>query len=561
MPARRWIAVLTLLSFVLPASGQTLPQLSETLEVSIVNVDVFVTDKAGNRIRGLTGDDFEIYENGARQQVSNFAEYVSEGQAQLDAAEGNAPVDVAPVTRRTVAVFIERIRLPQQRAKEFIGGLRSLMTNIVRDGDAVAIMTWDRTLHMRVPYTSNVARLDTALSEIELEITGAEADYYTQYRRDVVEMSAFMEEVARMRALETGNTSRPLDPQVGGVASAELHANLAMVEMKRKIGAVKAVVNSLAAAHGKKILLLAAHHLPQYAGAEFFYAAGLEAPQAGVKNKLDTTRLIESLTENANAAGVTIYPLLVRGLDNTAMHLDPGHTVRPDPGLGHQILMNDTVMIEEVARKTGGLSAWGSVDIARLIPRIEDDVTDYYSLAYRAKVRNQDRTRDVVVKTKNPNFVVRARREFVEKSDVSRMRDRVMAALFGITETPTFAIAAGARRKSQKRGRATVPVIVRIPIENLTLIPQAGRHLGRFSVFVATGAPLGDASRIDQRTQPVEIDARDLERAKASYYTYSLEVVVDDRADRVAIGVLDEVSKDFALIRVPIRNPVVAAKR
>jgi hypothetical protein len=280
-----------------------------------------------------------------------------------------------------------------------------------------------------------------------------------------------------------------------------------------------------------------------------------------VKNKLDTTRLVESLTDNANAAGVTIYPLLARGLQDTAMQLDPSTTIRPDPGLGHRILMNDTVMIEEVAKKTGGLSAWGSDDIAGLLPRIEDDVTDYYSLAYRAKIRNQDRTREVVVKTKNANYIVRARRQFVEKSDVSRMRDRVMATLFGITETPTFAIAAGARRKSQKRGKATVPVTVRIPIDKLTLIQQAGRHVGRFSVFVATGAPLGDASEINQRTQPVEIDARDLQRAKASYYTYSLEVMVDDRADRVAIGVLDEVSKDFALVRVPIRNPVIAAKR
>ena len=558
MPACRWFPLLVVLTAGLIVSGQPLPPLSETMEVSIVNVDVFVTDKAGNRVRGLTAADFEIYENGSRQEISNFAEYVSPGEAAFQDSKSEAVAEPQPETRRTVAIFIERIKLPEERAREFIGGLRSLVVNTVRPGDAITIMTWDHSLRMRVPYTSDVTRLDAALSAIEEEITGAEADYYTQFRRDVEEMTQFAQDVAR----ETnGGSLRLVDAPVAGVASAELHANLAMIDMKRKIAAVNAVVSSMAAAHGKKIIVLAAHHFPQYAGGEFFYAAGLDAPKVGVKNKLDTTKLIEGLTENANAAGVTIYPLLVRGLQDTALQLDPGTGVRPDPGLGHQILMNDTVMIEEVARKTGGLSAWGSTDIAGLLPRIEDDVTDYYSLAYRARIRNQDRKRDVIVKAKNPAHIVRARRQFVEKSDVSRMRDRVVATLFGITETPTFAISAGARRRSDNRGRATVPVTVRIPIASLTLLPQAGRHLGRFTVYVATGAPLGDASAISQRTQPVEIDARDLERARASYYTYTMDVTVDDRADRVAIGVLDELSKDFALIRVPIRKNVVAARR
>ena len=554
MPARRPIALVVLFAIAFALPAQQLPELRETLEVSIVNVDVFVTDASGNRVEGLTRDDFEIFENGKPQEISNFAEYVSPGAAERGAKDAEA----APETRRTMAVFIEHVRLSHDRAKEFVDGIRSLMQNTVREGDAVAILTWHHELHMRMPYTSDVSRLGAALDQIEQEITGADTDYYTQYRRDVVEMSQFMQDVSRQ--YEQAMNIRLIDPQVAGVQAAQLHANIAMIDMKRKVGALKAIVNSMAAAQGKKILLLAANHFPQYAGAEFFYAAGQDTPTPGVKNKLDTTWLIQSLTENANAAGVTIYPLLPRGLDNTAGALDPATTILPDKRLGNQILMNDTVMIEEVAAKTGGLAAWDTKDIAGLLPRIEDDVTDYYSLAYRAKVKNQDRTRTVVVKTKNRDLVVRSRREFVEKSDVSRMRDRVLAALFGVTETPTFAIAAGAKRKPNARGRASVPVRVRIPIKHLTLLQQADQHLGRFSVFVVTGAPFGDASEITQRTQPVQIAARDLKRARTSYYTFNVDVMVDGRADRVAIGVLDEVSKDFALIRVPIRSEAVARK-
>ena len=47
-------------------------QLSETIEVRVANVDVVVTDRQGHPIRGLTKDDFEVYENKKRQPITNF---------------------------------------------------------------------------------------------------------------------------------------------------------------------------------------------------------------------------------------------------------------------------------------------------------------------------------------------------------------------------------------------------------------------------------------------------------------------------------------------------------
>lgn len=558
MPARRWIAVLSLFAIAVATPAQELPQLRETVEVSIVNVDVFVTDKNGRRVHGLTRDDFEIFENGDRQDITNFAEYASPVELE-GAIAGRA--EAAPEQRRIVALFIERVGLPQARAKEFVDSLRSLLWNTVRPGDAVSIMTWERFLKMRMPYTSDVDKLNATLDQIEKELAGTQLDYYERFRRDAVEMTDFAADVARFNLSQIAADLRLVDQPTGGVVTAQLHANIAMIDMKRKVNAVNAIINSMAASDAKKILLLAVHRFPQYAGAEFFYAAGLTDPPPGVKNKLDATYIVDEMTRNANAAGVTIYPLLPRGADDTAAVPDPGSNIRPDTRLGHDILLNDLVMANHVADRTGGLTAWGTTNVAGLLPRIEDDVTDYYSLAYRTRTTKQDRTRDVVVKAKDRELVVRSRRQFVEKSDTSRMRERVLATLFGVTEPPTFVIAAQAKRQSATRGRKTVPVKVRIPIKSLTLLEQSGHHVGRFSVFVATGAPLGDTSEITHRIQPVQIAAKDLDRARSSYYTYSIDVEVDDRADRVAVGVQDEVSKDFALIRVPIRAEDIAAKR
>src|SRR5437660_1113968 len=59
------------------------PSIGETIEVSLVNLDVFVTDKTGQRVRGLGKEDFEILENGVRQPITNFTEYTHESTLTL----------------------------------------------------------------------------------------------------------------------------------------------------------------------------------------------------------------------------------------------------------------------------------------------------------------------------------------------------------------------------------------------------------------------------------------------------------------------------------------------
>src|SRR5438093_11879448 len=55
----------------IPLFAQT-PPVIEKIDVSVVNVDVTVTDRAGNPVRGLTRDDFEILEDGVPQTITNF---------------------------------------------------------------------------------------------------------------------------------------------------------------------------------------------------------------------------------------------------------------------------------------------------------------------------------------------------------------------------------------------------------------------------------------------------------------------------------------------------------
>src|SRR5207245_6636966 len=81
----RIVCVASLLLTLMASAQQKppIPSIGETIEVSLVNLDVFVTDRTGQRVHALTKDDFEILENGVRQPITNFAEYTHESTLTL----------------------------------------------------------------------------------------------------------------------------------------------------------------------------------------------------------------------------------------------------------------------------------------------------------------------------------------------------------------------------------------------------------------------------------------------------------------------------------------------
>src|SRR5512138_1012897 len=57
---------------VTPAPTPRPGPLVRNVDVTVTNVDVVVTDSKGRRVKGLTRDDFEIYEDGMLQPLTNF---------------------------------------------------------------------------------------------------------------------------------------------------------------------------------------------------------------------------------------------------------------------------------------------------------------------------------------------------------------------------------------------------------------------------------------------------------------------------------------------------------
>src|SRR4051794_18530465 len=83
------------------------PALTERMDVTVVNVDVTVMDRHGTPIRNLTRDDFEIFEDGVRQPVSNFDRV--EDSAPVAKTSGATEPSRPDRTRKKVLVLIDNI--------------------------------------------------------------------------------------------------------------------------------------------------------------------------------------------------------------------------------------------------------------------------------------------------------------------------------------------------------------------------------------------------------------------------------------------------------------------
>ncbi|HEX3068222.1 MAG TPA: VWA domain-containing protein [Thermoanaerobaculia bacterium] len=572
MQGRGFMLLLSIAS-ALPALAQSpaIPHAGESIEVSIVNIDTVVTDKHGNRVRGLGKDDFEIYENGVRQPVTNFAEYGTEAKASsvgtMTSPAGTAqgaprtPLLPPPAQPRTIIVFVERFQLPSFRSDPVFAAMKKLLHETVRKGDRVMVVTWNRgILGMRQEFTDDLVRIDKAIEMIADRTTTLNHDPIADLEQEVDSIQAFEEESA---VVNGGRISSSDIANESGLSffveqMARFTAKDALLDEKRKVETLNALMRSAGGTEGKKVLILATHRLSMFAGAEALFAAGATVLPSDFKNQFDGKQLIKSLIETANQNGFTIYPIYAEGLATTS-----GATselrARQNKVIGYEylVLNNETPMLEYVAKETGGAAAWGSNDVTKLIPSVGEDLDSYYSLAYRA-TSGKAAARKIEVKVKDPKLVVRARTQYLPKSDTARMDERVIATLFGNQPPASFEVKVRlAQPKLDEQKHYIIPVTIEVPISALTTLPAAGNvHNGAFTVYMAWGAVFGGLSEPHRDTKQFSIADADLARAKGNYFTYQVGVASATPYLRIALGVYDEVSKDYALNLIDLPPPV-----
>ena len=117
---RRWSTAVLVSLLALPAFPQG--KLVESIEVRVANVDVVVRDRHGNPVVGLTKDDFEIFENGVPQKVTNFYEVRRDDPTKV---QDPLAVDSVPaeLRQRRLVLFVDCASLQPARKHRVVAAV------------------------------------------------------------------------------------------------------------------------------------------------------------------------------------------------------------------------------------------------------------------------------------------------------------------------------------------------------------------------------------------------------------------------------------------------------
>jgi VWFA-related protein len=157
--------------FVFPAvvDGGQAPQAMFRSKISVVPVDVRIVDANGKPVAGLKAEEFVVIEDGVRQDVKHFQEYVIL-PGPLPATDTAPPLrgelaaaELAPPRGRTILILLGRGRL-QEPSKGIDALLRFLREQLLPQ-DRVAIMAWNRATKFTTDHPKLVGLLNRLQEE------------------------------------------------------------------------------------------------------------------------------------------------------------------------------------------------------------------------------------------------------------------------------------------------------------------------------------------------------------------------------------------------------------
>ena len=361
------------LSLLLALSAGAQEKLVESIEVHVVNVDVVVTDRAGNRVPGLTKNDFELFENGKPQSITNFYEVRPD---EVDAPHMTSLTPAAPVTSDTpppeararhIVVFIDDYSVEPRTRVQLLASLHKFVAKELREGDEATIVNWARSTHVLVPFTSDKNALLAAIDKIEPRAA-------IQARTEDARIRNLCAEAASVRGLSRAQAVGDCEMMISSRAD-ELWA------LERDlIEAMRLTVTSLGGIEGKKAMVIAGAHLPELPGLDLFQffndtfgTSRKNSPYLTASHR--TQRLsIENVAREANANGVTLYTIDTNDSRNTSSAENRDPVSLEDSFIE---FTNTKVSYDNLARITGGISLANTTNLDLAFDTVARDLTSW----------------------------------------------------------------------------------------------------------------------------------------------------------------------------------------
>ena len=415
------------------------PQDVVRVTTQLVQTDVVVTDKSDQIVPDLKLQDFELFENGKKQDLQ-FLEFVSSDSnapPRTEGLTGSAKINPAgedpgsrSLTResvkRAIAFVVDDVTIPHEDLTRVREMLSNFVDHQMLDGDLVAIIRTVGSNGLLDQFTSDKEILRRAIGQL-----GA---------RSVPPYVAFTGPDGRPIKLPGPNGMHDTREEIGdmtidsGSAQIMQGADEGSNQVPRAFLALSIsnlLVDSLRRIPGRKNLVLLSGGLPMF-------DLSTDARFGG-----DIGQLFQQLTDNATRSGVVINTMDVRGLTTAgavAKFVDtPAKSALGGGALGSMdesasfgraadttllgakpLSLTQQLTLSALAGQTGGLSVTNTNNFGAGLDKILNRSRAYYRLAYRPSEPFDNKFHKVEIKVRRSGVHTYTAEGYYAREDKAR---------------------------------------------------------------------------------------------------------------------------------------------
>jgi len=385
-----------------PQTVQTTPEQRPVIRRSfdLIRQDVIPSDRKGQFVADLKKNEFEVYEDGVKQEVVTFVLTHGGRTMNIEAPPPPPPQEgiilppmkpTSDASGRIFVIFVDDLHLNFRDTGRIKELLKKIRKQLIHEGDLFTIVSTGPS-SIAIDATYDLKRLDEAINKISgaglkpseiLDVPeGADGPPEVKYRANVAFSTAY-----------------------------EILKNLEQVHNRRK--AFIYVSNGYdfnpfeEARKGENPFFQGRFgQSAEEAEANPFLRQGQQFAEA------DLARELAELTRAANRANATIYTIDPRGLVG-----GPDLDEQIDPTEWYNYVRNSIDSLRVLAEETGGIAVVNQNDFEKALKRIDAETSDYYVLGYYSS--NPDptrRVRNIQVKVTREDVNVWSRRSYSLRS-------------------------------------------------------------------------------------------------------------------------------------------------
>jgi len=531
------------------------------VDVTVVNVNVYVTDKQGLAVTDLDADDFVLTQDGSAKPITNFGLFTEEiyrSHYRPEAPPTSLPTPT-PITGSEslsqdsfrpvyVVLYFDNENSRALDRNRLITQLRSFVRETLHPPVQMMVISYQKSFDVLQGFTSDQREIFDALREVKMSTGGrTELD---NARKDILRQFADSQRNSRQ---DVNSMSRSHGMIVG---FAEEESN----SLQFTLGALRDTLTMLSGLPGKKNVIYVSNGLPMIAGLDLFYAFSntyRESSAITESARYNMNRHYTSLVSNANAQDVSFYTFGVGGLENPALASAELGTTQDtmSASLGMQNYLDP---LRYMAENTGGAAIVNTNDFTTGLLRVGQDFFTYYSLGYALQQSGLDKVHRIKVDLPNhPQYRVRYRRRFVEKSLESRVQDKVVTGLmFPLDDNPMQVMVEIGDQGPAGETNWMVPFKLSFPLRRVALLPTGDDYVGNVTLFLAARNTKGDRSDVVRQNHEIRVRAADYDDAQLRRYTIVANLLMETGAHNVAVGILDPVTRNasFTTTRVTLKE-------